>query len=145
MEYNNVNLINDDSAQNIVKVTLDLANTSLRAGNINVYVAVYKEEGTLYSANVEKRILQSEEKQQLVISVKVPNDGKNIYDMIFVWDDGMQSATCPTPFIVVNEKTEVLSYIVFNEDTILYTDMYYNNISITGGTIDLLGHKLYKW
>jgi RHS repeat-associated protein len=133
----------DATDENIVTVTFDVTNTSSRAEEFNIYAAAYKQEGALFSAKVQKQILQAGEKRKLLFKVNVPNDGKDTYGKIFVWDNDMLPASEYTPFTIVNENPDKLPDIVLTEDMILSTDMSYNNVTLEGGTIDLNGHKLY--
>ena len=133
----------DATDGNIVTVTFDVTNISSRAEEFSIYAAAYKQEGALFSAKVQKQILQAGEKRKLLFKVNVPNDGKDTYGKIFVWDNDMLPASEYTPFTIVNENPDKLQDIVLTEDMILSTDMSYNNVTLEGGTINLNGHKLY--
>ena len=143
VEYDNMLLTSLENAENVVTVTFDVTNTASRAEELSIYVAAYKEEGSLYSTKIEKKILQNGEKQQMIFKVNVPNDGKNTYGKIFVWNSDMQPTSEYTPFTVVNENPDMLPDINIAEDMILHTDMYYNNVTLSSGKVDLNGHKMY--
>lgn len=54
----------DATDENIVTVTFDVTNTSSRAEEFNIYAAAYKQEGALFSAKVQKQILQAGRKAE---------------------------------------------------------------------------------
>ncbi len=74
------------SADKLVTITFDLKNSSARAVEFDVYSGVYDENNTLCSVVKKPEKFEAGEKRQVLLNVKVPNNGKTMQGKIFIWD-----------------------------------------------------------
>lgn len=144
VQIDNVSAVVQTENDVIATVKFDITNNLNVDTIFNPYIAIYTEDGKLFSVNSTNKTILAGKNDDFSTKVSVPVDKTGIYGKIFVWNtENLKPLSEAKTFSI--DISSQYEDIVITSNMTLENDVNYNNVILQSGTVNLNGYTMHVY